>query len=135
MLVISILEADDFGEELYQVMRDSLTGLIIQQHAGVITAAGDIKGMIYRLFKELAIEYPHVFFNILLSNDKLAYEGDDTETEHMFSLDCDFAYDAPITAKKRRREILIEHSDIVICRQNRCSGIRKINKFCDIIAV
>ena len=75
MLVISILEAEDFGDELYSIMRETLTGLIKVRHAGLIIASGDSKGMIHRLFSELAIEYPSVFFTILLSNDKLAYTG------------------------------------------------------------
>lgn len=135
MLVISILEAEDFGEELYSVMRENLTSLIKQQHVGVVTAAGDSKGMIYRLLSELSIEYPHIFFTILLSNDNLAYEEGVTEWSHMFSLDCNIAYDAPVSAKQRRREILIERSDIIFCRKTQCNGIRKINRYCDILAV
>lgn len=135
MLVISILEAEDFGEELYPIMRDNLTGLIKLQHAGLIIAAGDSKGMIYRLLSELAIEYPNVFFTILLSNDKLAYEGSSTEWPHIFSLDCDIAYGDPKSAKQRRRKILIERSDIIICRKMHCDGIRKSNWHCEIIAV
>lgn len=135
MLVISILEADEFGEELYPVMRDSLSGLIKQEHIGVITAAGDTKGMIYRLLSELSIEYPHVFFTILLSNDKYAYEGGNAEWPHIFSLNCNIAYSDPKNAKQKRRETLIEGSDIVFCRKNHCNGIRKINGYCDIIAL
>ena len=135
MLFISILEADEFGEELYPVMRDSLTGLIKQEHIGVITAAGDTKGMIYRLLSELSIEYPHVFFTILLSNDKYAYEGGNEEWPHIFSLNCNIAYSDPKNSKQKRRETLIERSDIVFCRQSHCNGIRKINGYCDIIAL
>lgn len=47
MLIISILEADEFGEELYPFMRESLTGLIKQGHVGLVTAAGDTGGMIF----------------------------------------------------------------------------------------
>lgn len=135
MLIVSILEAEDFGEELYSVMRENLTDLIKQQHVGVVTAAGDSKGMIYRLLSELSIEYPHVFFTILLSNDKLAYEGSVTECPHIFSLDCNIAYDDHQNATQRRRKILIERSDIVFCRKTHCNGIRKINRYCDIIAI
>lgn len=135
MLVISILEAEDFGEELYPIMQDSLTGLINQEHVGLIIAAGDTKGMIYRLLCELATEYPHIFFTILLSNDNLAYECSSEDSPHLFSLDCDLVYGDPKNVKQRRREILIERSDIIFCRKNRCNGIRKINRHCDIIAV
>ena len=135
MLVISILEAEDFGEELYSVMRENLTSLIEQQHVGVVIAAGDSKGMIYRLLSELSIEYPHIFFTILLSNDNLAYEEGVTEWSHIFSLDCNIAYADPGKAKQRRREILIEHSDIIFCRKTHCNGIRKINRYCDILAI
>ncbi len=135
MLVISILEAEDFGEELYPLMRDTLTGLIKVRHAGLIIAAGDSKGMIYRLLSELAIEYSHVFFTILLSNDKLAYEGSSIEWPHIFSLDCDIAYDDPKNAKQKRRKTLIERSDIIICRKKYCNEVRKNNWHCEIIAV
>ncbi len=47
MLVISILEAEDFGEELYSDMRKHLTAIINMEHVGIVTAAGDSKGMIY----------------------------------------------------------------------------------------
>ena len=135
MLVISILEAEDFGEELYPIMRNSLTDLIKLQHVGLIIAAGDSKGMIYRLLSELSIEYPHVFCTILLSNDKLAYEEGYKEWPHIFSLDCSIAYGNQGNAKQRRREFLIEHSDIVICRKTHCNGIRNNNCHCDIIAL
>lgn len=131
MLVISILEAEDFGDELYSLMRENLIGLINVRHAGVIIAAGESKGMIYRLFSELAVEYPHVFFTILLPNDKLAYEG----SHHLFSINCDFAYYDHKSAKERRRITLIERSDIIICRQKNCNEIRKNNYYCEIIAV
>lgn len=135
MLVISILEAENFGEELYSVMRENLAGLIIQQHVGVVTAAGDCKGMIYRLLSELSTEYPHVFFTILLSNDKPAYEGGNAERPHMFCLDCNIAYDDPKSAKQKRRKILIERSDIIFCCKTHCNEIRKINRYCDIIVL
>lgn len=135
MLVISILEAEDFGEELYSFMRTNLTGLIKQEHVGLVIAADDGKGMIYRLLSELAIEYPHVFCTILLSNDKLAYEEGSKEWPHIFSLDCSIAYGNQGSAKQRRREILIERSDIIICRKKYCNEIRKNNRYCDIIAV
>ena len=134
MLVISILEAEDFGEELYSIMRKTITDLIIQQHVGVVTAAGDSKGMIYRLLSELSIEYPYVFFTILLSNDKYAYEGGETERPHKFSLDCNIAY-SDKNVKQKRRETLIERSDIIFCRKKHCNGIRKINGRCDIIVL
>ena len=135
MLVISILEAEDFGEELYPVMRNNLTGLIKLQHVGLIIAAGDSKGMIYRLLSELAVEYPNVFFTILLSNDKQAYEGGDREWPHIFSLDFDVAYGDPKSAKQRRREIIITHSDIIFCRKKYCNEIRKINRCCEILVI
>lgn len=135
MLVISILEADDFGEGLYPIMRNNLTSLIKQQHVGLIIAAGDSKGMIYRLLSELSIEYPHIFCTILLSNDKLAYEKGCKEWPQIFSLDHSIAYGDQGSAKQRRREFLIEHSDIVICRKTHCDGIRKKNCHCDIIAL
>lgn len=132
MLVISILEAEDFGDELYSFMRTNLTGLIKQEHVGLVVAAGDSKGMIYRLLSELTVEYPSVFFTILLSNDKLAYEGG---RPHIFSLDCDIAYGDPKNAKQKRLEILVECSDIIICSKKYCNEIRKNNRYCDIIAV
>ena len=135
MIVVSILEADEFGEELYSFMRESLTGLIKQQHVGVVTAAGDTKGMIYRLLSELSIEYPHVFFTILLSNDKLAYEGGNEKNPTIFSLNYGFAYEDPRKAKYIRRNVLIERSDIVICLKKHCNGIRKLNSYCDIMVV
>ena len=131
MLVVSILDADCFGDELYDKMRSNLTSIINIQHVGVVVAAGDTKGMIYRLLSELAVEYPDVFFTILLSNDKLAYE----EQPHIFSLDCDICYGDPRNAKQRRRKTLIERSDIVIARRNYCNDIRELNRFCDIIVI
>ena len=131
MLVVSILDADCFGDELYDRMHSNLTAIINTEHVGVVVAAGDSKGMIYRLLSEMAIEYPDVFFTILLSNDKLAYE----EPPHIFSLDCDIAYGDPRTAKQRRRRTLIERSDIVIARKNHCNDIRELNRFCDIIVI
>jgi hypothetical protein len=135
MIVISILEADEFGDELYPIMRDSLTGLIRQGHVGVISAAGDSRGMIYRLFSELAIEYPEIFFTILLSNDNLAYEEDGDKWPHLFSLDGDIAYGNPRNSKQRRRKTLIERSDIIFCLKEHSNGIRKNNFHCDIIAL
>ena len=135
MLVISIIEAEDFGEELYPIMRDSITGLIKSQHVGLIVAAGDNRGMIYRLLCEIGNEYPHVFCTILLSNDKLAYEGGNEKYPNIFSLDCDIVHGDINNAKKRRLEKLVEHSDIVFCRQKYSGKIRKINKCCDILAL
>ena len=135
MIVISILEADEFGEELYSIVRESLTGLINQQHVGVVTAAGDTKGMIYRLLSELSIEYPHIFFNILLSNDKLAYEGGNENFPNIFSFNTDIAYQNHGNAKYIRRKALIERSDIIICLKKHCNGIRKINCYCDIMVL
>ena len=131
MLVVSILDADNFGDELYDKMHNNLTSIIATEHVGVIVAAGDSKGMIYRLLCEMAIEYPDVFFTILLSNDKLAYEG----SSQILSLDCDIAYGDPRTAKLMRRKTLIERSDIVIARKNHCNDIRELNRFCDIIVI
>ena len=131
MLIVSILDADCFGDELYDKMRSNLTSIINIQHVGVVVAAGDTKGMIYRLLSELAVEYPDVFFTILLSNDKLAYE----EQPHIFSLDCDICYGDPRNAKQRRRKTLIERSDIVIARKRHCNDIREINRLCDIIVI
>lgn len=131
MLIVSILDADSFGDELYDKMRSNLTSIINIQHVGVVVAAGDTKGMIYRLLSELAVEYPDVFFTILLSNDKLAYEG----SSQILSLDCDIAYGDPRTAKLMRRKTLIERSDIVIARKNHCNDIRELNRFCDIIVI
>ena len=133
MLVISILEAEDFGDELYSIMRETLTGLIKVRHAGLIIASGDSKGMIHRLFSELAIEYPSVFFTILLSNDKLAYTGGYREWPQIYSLDCNIAYGAQESAKQRRRKMLIERSDIIICRKMYCDDIRQTNLDCEII--
>ncbi len=135
MIVITILEAEDFGEELYPKMREYLTTVINMEHVGIVTAAGDSKGMIYRLLSELAIEYPHIFFTILLSNDKLDYEGSEAGWPQIFSFDGDIVYPDPENAKKRRREILIERSDIIFCRKSHSDGIRKINRYCDIMAV
>ena len=132
MLVVSILEADNFGEELYPVMRESLTGLIKQERVRVIIAAGDSKGMIHRLLNELAIEYPHIFCTIVLPNDKPAY---DSGQPHIFSLDCDIVYGDPKNVKNRQREKLIEQSDFVFCRKNHCKDIRKINNYCDIMVI
>ena len=131
MLVVSILDADCFGDELYDKMHCNLSSIINIQHVGVVVAAGDTKGMIYRLLSELAVEYPDVFFTILLSNDKLAYE----EQPHIFSLDCDICYGDPRNAKQRRRKTLIERSDIVIARRNYCNDIRELNRFCNIIVI
>ena len=61
MPTISILEADDFGEELYPIMRESITSFIKYDGIQLVMANGDSKGMIHRLLSELAIEYPHVF--------------------------------------------------------------------------
>ncbi len=135
MVVISILEADEFGDDLYSIMRESLTALIKERNVGIVTAAGDTKGMIYRLLCELAVEYPHVFFNVLLSNDKLAYEGGDEGWPNILSLDYDIAYNDPKNAKRKRREFLIKDSDIIFCLQKHSNGIRAINKHCDILAV
>ena len=132
MLVVSILEADDFGEELYPIMRESITSFIKYDGIQLVMANGDSKGMIHRLLSELAIEYPHVFFTIVLSNDKLAY---DSSEPHIFSLDCDLVYGDPQNAKKIQRKRLIEQSDIVFCRKNNCNDIRKINNRCIIMAV
>jgi len=134
MLVISVIEAEDFGDELYPVMRENLTGLIEQQRAGLIIAAGDSRGMIYRLLNELSVEYPHVFCTILLSNDKLAYEGGSKECPHIFSLDCSIVYDSHGNAKQKLREKLIDLSDIIICRKKNYDKIRKISYQCDILA-
>ena len=131
MLIVSILDADRFGDELYDSVRSNLTSIINIEHVGVIVAAGDSKGMIYRLLSEMAVEYPDVFFTILLSNDKPAYEG----LSHIFSLDCDICYGDPRNAKQRRRKTLIERSDIVIARRNYCNDIRELNRFCDIIVI
>lgn len=111
MLVVSILEADIFGEELYPIMRNTLTAIMNQEHVGLVIAAGDSKGMIYRLLSEMATERPDIFFTILLSNDRLAYENSD------------------------KREALIQRSDIVICRKRHCDGIREINRYCEIVVV
>ena len=135
MLVISILEANDFGDELYPVMRKSITDIIHMQHVGLVIAAGDSKGMIYRLLSELAVEYPHIFFTILLSNDELAYEGSEERWPQIISFDGDLVYPDPKNAKKTRREILIERSDIVFCLKGKSNGIRKINSYCDIMTV
>ena len=131
MLVVSILDADSFGDELYDKMHCNLSSIIAMQRISVVVAAGDSKGMIYRLLSEMAIEYPDVFFTILLSNDKLAYEG----SSQILSLDCDIAYGDPRTAKLMRRKTLIERSDIVIARKNHCKDIRELNRFCDIIVI
>ena len=131
MLVVSILDADCFGDELYDKMYSNLTSIIATEHVGVVVAAGNTKGMIYRLLSKMAIEYPDIFFTILLSNDKLAYEG----SSQILSLDCDIVYGDPRTAKQRRRKTLIERSDIVIARKNHCNDIRELNRFCDIIVI
>ena len=130
MLVISILEAEDFEEELYSIMRKNIMAIIKQQHVGLVIAAGDTKGMIYRLLNEFSDEYPHIFFTILLSNDKLAYDKNP-----IFSLDCNIAYDDPINAKQKRRETIIQHSDVVFCRRKYCNEIRRINRHCDIMVL
>ena len=134
MIVVSILEAEDFGEELYAVMRNDLTSIIKLQRAGLIIAAGDSRGRIYRLFREMAVEYSHVFFTILLSNDKPAYE-EDAARPMIFSLDCNLVYDGHKNVVERRRKMLIDRSDIVICRKKHCNEVRDINKYCDIIVV
>ena len=131
MLVVSILDADCFGDELYDKMYSNLTSIIATEHVGVVVAAGNTKGMIYRLLSKMAIEYPDIFFTILLSNDKLAYEG----SSQILSLDCDIVYGDPRTAKQRRRKTLIERSDIVIARKNHCNDIRELNRFCDILVI
>ena len=42
MIVISILEADDFGDEMYLPVRDLLTDIIGREsHVGLVIAAGD----------------------------------------------------------------------------------------------
>ena len=111
MLVVSILEADIFGEELYPIMRNTLTDIMNQERVKLVIASGDGKGMIYRLLSEMATERPDVFFTILLSNDALPYENSD------------------------KREALIQRSDIVICRKRHCNGIREINRYCEIIVI
>lgn len=131
MLVVSILEADIFDDKLYPIMRKTLTDIINFQHVGLIMAGGDTKGMIYRLLCEMALEYPDIFFTILLSNDRLAYEG----APHIFSLNPDIAYGDRRTAKQRRRESLIQRSDIVICPKEHCNGIREINWNCEILVM
>ena len=131
MLVVSILDADNFGDELYDKMHNNLTSIIATEHVGVVVAAGNSKGMIYRLLSKMAVEYPDIFFTILLSNDKLAYEG----SSQILSLDCDIVYGDPRTAKQRRRKTLIERSDIIFARKNHCNDIREINKYCDILVI
>ena len=135
MLIVSILDADRFGDELYDSVRSNLTSIINIEHVGVIVAAGDSKGMIYRLLSEMAVEYPDVFFTILLSNDKPAYDGGDAGYPHIFSLDPDICYDDQKNAKQRRRKMLIERSDIIFARKNYCNDIRELNRFCDIIVI
>lgn len=132
MLIVSILEADIFGEELYPIMRNTLTDIMNQEQVGLVIAAGDSKGMIYRLLSEMATERPDVFFTILLSNDRLAYEGGDSG---LFTLDCDLVYGDPSSVKQRRRETLIQRSDIVICHKRYCNGVREINRYCEIIVI
>jgi hypothetical protein len=135
MLVVSILDADNFGDELYEKMHNNLTSIIATEHVGVVVAAGNTKGMIYRLLSKMAVEYPDIFFTILLPNDKLAYDGSDAGYPHIFSLDPDICYDDPKNAKQRRRKMLIERSDIIFTRKNHCNDIREINKYCDILVV
>ena len=135
MLVVSILEADNFGDELYPIMRNTLTDIINFQHVGLIIAGGDEKGMIYRLLCEMAVEYPDIFFTILLSNDKTAYQGSDRGNPHIFSLNFDIVYGDPRSVKQRRREDLIQRSDVVICPRKYSKGIREINRHCDIVVI
>ena len=132
MLVVSILDADNFGDELYDKMYSNLTSIIATEHVGVVVAAGNTKGMIYRLLSKMAIEYPDIFFTILLSNDKLAY---DEGYPHIFSLAPDICYNDPKNAEQRKRRMLIERSDIIFARKNHCDDIRELNRFCDIIVI
>ena len=135
MLIVSILDADNFGDELYDKMRNNLTTIIATEHVGVVVAAGNSKGMIYRLLSKMAVEYPDIFFTILLSNDKLAYEGSDAGYPHIFSLAPDVCYDGHKNAEQRRRKMLIERSDIIFARKNHCDDIREINRYCDILVI
>ena len=132
MLVVSILDADSFGDELYDKMYSNLTSILATKHVGVVVAAGNTKGMIYRLLSKMAIEYPDIFFTILLSNDKLAYDGG---YPHIFSLAPDICYNNPKNAEQRKRKMLIERSDIIFARKNHCNDIREINRYCDILVV
>lgn len=110
---VTLLRAEDFGEELYSTVKSLLIDLIDNRGTKIIDAGGDEKNMIYRLFEELSYRYPNVFFAIHLSEDELAYDGSEP---HLFSLDCDIVYADPTKAKRLRDEKLINRTDVLICR-------------------
>lgn len=90
MLSVFILEAEDFGEELYPLTRNILTDLIEFRNVKTMTAIVNGNDMIFQLFCKLAIQYPKVDFCVILSNNALANERNNT---------------------------LAERSDIIICRK------------------
>ena len=71
MFNVIILRTEDFGEELYCPLKDVIGGLIEKNGADCIRASGGKNNMIYRLFCEMAAQYPKVCFSVhLLSLDK-----------------------------------------------------------------
>ncbi len=109
MISVSILVAEDFGEEVYPTVRNILTDLIKYRDVRAITAGGS-NDMIYRLLSDLAVEYPSVYFNILLSNNSLIVKQNDN---------------------------LIDHLDIIVCRKSYSNYVhsRLVGRNFEIIAV
>lgn len=114
MLTVTVLRTEDFNEENIQRLQGILIDLIKNRGAKIILAGGDSKDATYRLFCNLAVQYPDIFFSILLSDDKLAYEGSDPQ---IFSLDGDVIYKDPMNAAENRDRKLIGKADILICRK------------------
>ena len=116
-LNIVILRTEDFSEDLYKYVKDFLVMLIENHGIKSIMAGGDRKDTIYRIFCELAVEYPRYNFSILLSNDELAYEDSDVPGVQIFALDPEIAYGSARDPAGKRDNALLQVADILICRR------------------
>lgn len=116
-LSIVIFGADDFPDELYPKVKGVLLEYIENQKVSMVTARGDKASMIYRLFRELVPIYPSVFFSVLLSNDKMAYNCDNGREVGIFSFDPEIGYEDKENAAYNRDLSLVRGADVIILRQ------------------
>ncbi len=116
-LNIVILRTEDFPDELYPKVKGVLLEYLENHKVTLVLAGGDDTGMIYRLFRELSPHYPSVFFTILLSNDKLAYDCDGGRGVGIFSFDPEIAYEDVENAADNRDDNIIRGADVLFCRQ------------------
>ena len=128
---VTILESDDFGDELFSDVQELIIDMIENRNARVFTAGGDTQNMIYRLFGSLSHRYPNVIFTVKLSHDIPAY-GDSL---NLFSLDCELCNSN--NAKNERDRQLLKNADILICRSDSkyASMAKDINSSIEVITV